>query len=430
MSFPRYLTYKDCETSWLNKIPEHWDITSLKRIAILKSGDSITADSIAESDEYPVYGGNGIRGYTGSFTHDGHYPIVGRQGALCGNVNYAEGRFWASEHAVVISPLKDLSIRWLGETLRAMNLNQYSVSAAQPGLSVETVGNLLAPLPPKNEQLAIASFLNRETTKIDTLIAEQQRLIELLQEKRQAAISHAVTKGLNPNAPMKNSGVEWLGEVPEHWDTTPMRRILIKIEQGWSPECLASPAEESEWGVVKAGCVNGGIFNPLNNKTLPSHLKPPLEYEIQAGDLLMCRASGSPDLIGSAAYIDKVRPRLLLSDKIFRLRTIERVDSRYLADVLSSTPLRQQIRQSISGAVGLANNLPQSEIKDFVVPLPPAKEQDEIHEFLAAETERLKILLDESESLIRLLEERRSALISAAVTGQIDVRGLALEVAA
>ena len=292
------------------------------------------------------------------------------------------------------------------------------------GLAQYAVDNIELPLPPKEEQTSIAGFLDRETAKIDTLIAEQQRLIELLQEKRQAVISHAVTKGLNPNAPMKDSGVEWLGEVPEHWEVGPIRRVLRKIEQGWSPECLASPAESNEWGVVKAGCVNGGSFNQLDNKKLPQQLEPPVEYEIQAGDLLMSRASGSPDLIGSAAYIKAVRPKLLLSDKIFRLRTIEKIDPRYLADTLGSTPLRQQIRRSISGAVGLANNLPQSEIKDFVIPLPPVKEQEGIHEFLAAERERLKILLDESESLIRLLEERRSALISAAVTGQIDVRGL------
>ena len=136
----------------------------------------------------------------------------------------------------------------------------------------------------------------------------------------------------------------------------------------------------------------------------------------------MCRASGSPDLIGSAAYIEKVRPKLLLSDKIFRLRTTKSVDNKYLADTLGSAPLRHQIRQSISGAVGLANNLPQSEIKNFVVPLPPREEQEKIHRYIVQETEELQKLLDNAASLIMLLKERRSTLIYAAVTGQIDVR--------
>ena len=286
----------------------------------------------------------------------------------------------------------------------------------------QTFGAIKIPLPPAHEQVVIAKFLDHETEKINALIANQERLIELLQEKRQAVISHAVTKGIDPLAPMKDSGVEWLGEVPGHWSTAPMRRILKRIEQGWSPECIASPADENNWGVVKAGCVNRGVFDPLNNKTLPANLEPPTEYEIQAGDLLMCRASGSPDLIGSAAYIEKVRPKLLLSDKIFRLRTTKSVDNKYLADTLGSAPLRHQIRQSISGAVGLANNLPQSEIKNFVVPLPPREEQEKIHRYIVQETEELQKLLDNAASLIMLLKERRSTLIYAAVTGQIDVR--------
>ena len=219
MSLSRYDKYKDSGVGWLGEVPQHWDVVPLKRIANLKSGESITSESIEETGEYPVLGGNGLRGYTSGFTHEGHYVIIGRQGALCGNINYATGRFWASEHAVVASPLNRVETTWLGEMLRAMNLNQHSVSAAQPGLSMEFVGNLRAAVPPIADQSAIAKFLDRETAKIDALVREQRRLIELLKEKRQAVISHAVTKGLNPNAPMKPSGIEWLGDVPEHWSS-------------------------------------------------------------------------------------------------------------------------------------------------------------------------------------------------------------------
>ena len=196
MSFPRYPAYKPSGVEWLGEVPEHWGILPVKRLASLQSGTGITSDSISEDATYPVFGGNGVRGFSDSFNHE----------------------FWASEHAVVVSPAKHCEVRWLGETLRAMNLNQYSTSAAQPGLSVEMINTLMVPCPPQKEQAAIATFLDHETAKIDALIAEQQRLIELLQEKRQAVISHAVTKGLNPDAPMKDSEVEWLGEVPEHWE--------------------------------------------------------------------------------------------------------------------------------------------------------------------------------------------------------------------
>lgn len=178
---------------WIGEMPEHWVIKSLKWVARLKSGDSITSENIEDEGDFPVYGGNGLRGFTSSFTHNGYYVLIGRQGALCGNINYAQGYFWASEHAVVVSPKEPVAVIWLGELLRTMNLNQYSISAAQPGLSVDIILNLDILVPPLPEQHAIAAFLNNETAKIDTLITKQEQMIELLKEHRAALITAAVT---------------------------------------------------------------------------------------------------------------------------------------------------------------------------------------------------------------------------------------------
>ena len=112
---------------WLGDLPRDWKVMSLKWLASLRSGNAITSEDIEASGENPVFGGNGLRGYTGTYTHDGEYVLIGRQGALCGNINYASGRFWASEHAVVVAPRKPVNVRWLGELLRFMNLNQHSV---------------------------------------------------------------------------------------------------------------------------------------------------------------------------------------------------------------------------------------------------------------------------------------------------------------
>ena len=184
---------KDSGVEWLGEFPEHWEMLALKRLASLKSGESITVESIDKDGDYPVFGGNGLRGYTTTFTHDGNYVLIGRQGALCGNINYAQGQFWASEHAVVVSPIGPVETKWLGELLRAMNLNQYSVSAAQPGLSVEMVSNLSIPQPPLQEQSTIAAFLGRETGRIDTLSTKISESISKLREYRTALISAAVT---------------------------------------------------------------------------------------------------------------------------------------------------------------------------------------------------------------------------------------------
>ena len=184
---------KPSGVEWLGDVPEHWEVKRVKHIVFLRSGEGITTNDIDDTGDYPVYGGNGFRGYTSNFTHDGHYALIGRQGALCGNINYASGKFWASEHAVVASPWKPLATIWLGELLRLMNLNQYSISAAQPGLAIDRIKELQIPVPPLSEQQAIAAYLDRETAKIDTLSAKVQTAIERLREYRTALISAAVT---------------------------------------------------------------------------------------------------------------------------------------------------------------------------------------------------------------------------------------------
>ncbi len=426
MSFPRYPEYKFQLSSITEVAPAHWKVMELRWVARLQSGESITSERILPEGEYPVFGGGGLRGYTDSFTHDGEFPLIGRQGALCGNINIGCGRFWASEHSVVVSPTNGANTRWLAETLRTMNLNQYSVSAAQPGLSVDVIRRLSIPVPPLEEQQAIASFLDRETAKVDALVAEQERLIALLKEKRQAVISHAVTKGLNPDAPMKDSGFDWLGSVPAGWTVSPLRYLVDSVGQGWSPQCETYAADlDSEYGVLKVGAVNGGVFDPSENKKLPPELEPPAELAIRAGDLMISRAN-TRELVGSAAVADSDYPRLLLCDKLYRLRfrrssQLSCFISRYLA-----TPLvREQIELGATGASASMLNISQSVILDLPAPVPPDDEMMTILDFCARSAQEASELIEQAEGAAALLLERRATLITAAVTGQIDVRGLA-----
>lgn len=184
---------KDSGVEWLGDVPEHWEVKKLSYLSLLKSGENIISEQLDDEGEYPVYGGNGRRGFFSRFTHQGDFVLIGRQGALCGNINYASGKFWASEHAIVVNPLTEFVTRWLGEVLRAMNLNQYSVSAAQPGLSVSTIAALKIPVPSIHEQFAIADFLDRETVKIDRMVAKAEEAMERLKEYRSALITAAVT---------------------------------------------------------------------------------------------------------------------------------------------------------------------------------------------------------------------------------------------
>ena len=184
---------KDSGVEWLGKIPKDWEVKKIKHVALLKSGDSITSEKIEEEGQYPVYGGNGLRGYTGSYTHEGKYILIGRQGALCGNINYANDKFWASEHAVVVNPIITVDLIWLGELLRSMNLNQYSVSAAQPGLAVGMIQNLYIPYTNIENQINITKYISEKIKNIDTTMDKTKLQIEKLKEAKQSLISEAVT---------------------------------------------------------------------------------------------------------------------------------------------------------------------------------------------------------------------------------------------
>ena len=185
--------FRNSGLEWAGKIPSHWAVRRIKDIAALNSGDAIASEDIAPAGDYPVYGGNGLRGYTTSFTHSGYYALIGRQGALCGNINYANGKFWATEHAVVVSLLRNYETLWLGELLRVMNLNQYSNAAAQPGLAVDRIKFLKLPIPPRSEQASIAEHVGKTKARSEQMATQLQKQIATLTAYRKSLIHECVT---------------------------------------------------------------------------------------------------------------------------------------------------------------------------------------------------------------------------------------------
>lgn len=201
------------------------------------------------------------------------------------------------------------------------------------------------------------------------------------------------------------------------WPRLQLRRVLRRIEQGWSPECHSRPAEANEWGVLRAGCTNGGVFDPAENKALPSDLDPIPSLEVRHGDVLMSRASGSPQLIGSVAVLQDPPSRLMLSDKIFRLEIDRsRCLPQFLAYALSTTDARRQIQSAISGAAGLANNLPQSEVRALELFLPTKEVQFRVVAVLDRKTTVIDELIAKKEGLLFLLGQKKQALVDRVLT--------------
>ncbi|MEY0738014.1 restriction endonuclease subunit S [Providencia stuartii] len=183
---------KDSGVDWIGEIPEHWEVKALKFIAYMKSGETLSPDQFTETG-FPAYGGNGLRGYTSTFTNDGDHILIGRQGALCGNVNYASGKFYASEHAIVVYPLNNEDTRWLGEAIRVADFNRLSQSAAQPGIAVNVIKNVLFPHPPLPEQAGISKHIVEAERNIHKSIEIFNLQIEKLKEYKTTLINSAVT---------------------------------------------------------------------------------------------------------------------------------------------------------------------------------------------------------------------------------------------
>jgi type I restriction enzyme S subunit len=410
MSWGVYANYKAVAgINWPQRIPAHWEVEKLGHLALLRSGGNITSEEIEEAGQYPVYGGNGRRGYTDRYTHDGEFVLIGRQGALCGNINYATGRFWASEHAVVVKPLRCFATKWMGELLRATNLNQYSVSAAQPGLAVATISALRIPVPPLDEQRTIADFLDRETAAIGALIAKKTRFIELLNEKRQALVTHTVTKGLDPNVKMKDSGEKWLEEIPAQWDVVPSNRFFVESKK------RAHEEDEHLSATQKYGVIPLAEFERLEGRQV-THAEKNLEQRkhVEVDDFVISMRSFE-------GGIERVKARGCVRSSYVALVADERAHVGFFSYLFKSSAYIQGL-QATAMFIRDGQDLNYNNFRQVKLPFPSTDEQSRIAEFLDREISKSSALLAKTEEAINKLLEYRSALISAAVTGEIDVR--------
>lgn len=204
--------------------------------------------------------------------------------------------------------------------------------------------------------------------------------------------------------------------LPDHWQIKRLRFATTGIEQGWSPQCDNEVADDDRWGVMKVGCVNGDQFDPLENKALPAMLDPIPAYELQPGDVLVSRAN-TKELVGSAAVVPEgVRPRLLLCDKLFRIRPQDEVQARFLTYVLRTPAARHHYERDATGASGSMQNIGQDTLKNLCIPLPSGDEQTEITAFLDWRTAQIDALIAKKQTLIDRLREQRQSLIAHHVT--------------
>jgi type I restriction enzyme S subunit len=434
MSFPKYQEYYDSRLDWLQEIPKEWQLIRLKHLFFQVKRPVGASDDIVtcfRDGVVTLRKNRRVEGFTNSIKEIGYQGIrkgdlvIHAMDAFAGAIGVSDSDGKSSPVYSICRPFsrEKVTTEYYGTLLRSMALSGFVTSLAKGIRERSTdfrwsdAGNIFLPFPSREEQTQIARFLDHETAKIDALIAEQKRLIKLLQEKRQAVISHAVTKGLDPNVPMKDSGVEWLGEVPCHWKIATLRRAIKSVSNGTT----ATQVDESEntIPVTRIETISSGKINyeKVGHVEKSEVIMP---FMLQRGDIILSHIN-SLSMVGNAAIYDGHKP-LAHGMNLLRLK-VERlyIDSKWLLHWLKSKSVRQEMESRAKPAINQAS-ISTASIKDVPIPLIPYAEQTQIARFLDHETAKLDELGNQALKSIELMKERRSALISAAVTGKIDVR--------
>lgn len=424
MSFPRYSKYKASGVEWLGNVPEGWEVKPLKRNMRLLTEKTDRRD-------HPV-GLENIEGWSGRFiltetafegegiAFDAGDILFGKLRPYLAKAYLAQSSGEAVGDFHVMRPAAGIEARFAQYQILSREfiaiVDGSTFGTKMPRASWEFVGGMKVTLPPLPEQTAIAEFLDRETAKIDELVAEQRRLMELLKEKRQAIISHAVTKGLNPHAPMKPSGIEWLGDVPELWACGSLGYFSL-LSTGATPDRGNERYWNGDIPWVKTGEINYSTIMSTEENISQDGFESSAVSIAPSGTLLMALygqgvTRGRVAILGIPAAFNQACAAIQPDRRVnvFFLHAFFEFAYEFIREIGNETTQM---------------NLNLNFVKKTMILVPPLSEQLQIIEFLRSATNAIDLLMAETQRSIELLKERRSALISVAVTGQIDVRQVA-----
>ena len=417
MSFPRYEAYKDSGVDWLGEVPEHWNVAPAKWLIRSASGGNSIKGHCADEpidDLYPGFSASGQDVWLANYDFNIPGIVLSAVGARCGKTFKADGQWGvvANTHCLFPNQESDRNYLWF-----LTNQEDWweKGGSAQPFVKVSDTLARKWVFPPLPEQIQIAAFLDRETAKIDSLVAEQRRLMALLKEKRQAVISHAVTRGLNPHVPLKPSGIEWLGDVPAHWEVLSLRRCSTRVQTGGTPSS-EPPSTDIDDGFVwfTPGDFGDSLRLTVSDRKISRSVAESGEAKVfPPGSALIVSIGATLGKVGFAESASSG------NQQINAVTPNSRVDGYFLT---YSLLVKTEVMRFLSNAstIGIMN---QEKTKDIWLSVPPRQEQDNITVYLDTESAKFDTLTTEAQRAIDLLQERRTALISAAVTGQIDVRG-------
>lgn len=425
-----YPSYRESDVDWLGSIPEHWQVEMIRRRVGTR-----TAKALGEVRKVAL---ENIEPWTGQFIelenvdYSGEGVSFFRGDVLFGKLRPYLAKAWKAEFdgaAVGDFYVYTFSNRINASFFLYLLVSQEFISivngstygSKMPRASWEFIGNLPLAFPPMNEQRQISDYLDAQTAKIDLLIEKQERLIETLAERRQAVISHAVTKGLDPNVPLKDSGVEWLGMIPQQWSTGQVKNFGV-VALGKMIQPTSKFDSDFKAPYMRAANVQPEGKLALDDvKQMWFSSSELMKLEIRRGDIVV--VEGGMGGFGRSAFVSADLTGWGFQNSINRIRPCEGADGRYLTYLLLTARSMGFIR-AIASAVSMPH-MTAEKLNRLQIPIPPETQQTAIADYLDQETAKIDALSAKARAMIDVLNERRQALISAAVTGKIDVRGLA-----
>jgi len=435
-----YTALRDPKVEWLGEVPEHWKVLPNRALfREVKNRNCPDEQMLSVTIKRGV-----IRQAT--FLEDGskkdgsnqdrsNYKLV-----QPGDIAYNKMRAWqgsvgVSNYRGIVSPAYVIMRSREGNVPRYFHYLfrtphfakeaecwSYGITSDMWSLRPEHFKMIYTPQPPIDEQAAIVRFLDHTSRRLNRAIRAKQKLIALLNEQKQVIIHRAVTRGLDSDVPLKPSGVPWLGDIPEHWEIRRFRTLVHRIDQGISPLAEGFLAEGPSWGVLKAGCVNRGLFRETEHKRLAETFRIDPDIVVGLGDVLVSRASGSPALVGSVGKVESLNYQLILSDKTFRPVFRDFICADFMVNAMNSRYYREQVEQAISGAEGLANNLPLSSLRSFQFAIPPLETANAVAASLRKTLSGIDSVITRTQRQVSLLQEYRTRLVADVVTGKLDVR--------
>lgn len=404
----RYDRYKDSGIAWIGKIPEHWEITLFKRKITINNGKDYK--NFSDAEIYPVIGSGGCFAYCSNYMYDGEALLLGRKGTIDKPL-YVKGKFWAVDTMFYAIPHKDLHCKFSYYLALTFPFNLYSTSTSLPSLTQTDLGNIPVAFPSISEQQSIADYLDRRCSEIDELIALQEEMITKLQSYKQSVITEAVTRGLDKNVPLKDSDIDWIGKIPEHWSRNKIVRLFSIIGSGTTPKSNKEDNYIGSINWIQSGDINGGYIENCKNTISKTVLKEYSALKIYKAPFIIVAMYGASVGNISISKIDGC-----VNQACCVMNDTEQ-NFRYL--FYSIISVKNYLIYKAEG--GGQPNISQDKIKNTWLPIPPLTEQQAIADYLDQRCSEIDELIVLKQQKIEKLKEYKKSLIFECVTGKRKV---------